>query len=66
MFLGSQGASITAVQGQVHDLPENPLALWGQFSCYLRAKPTCMLKNVVEGHIDIQVIQLFFFAEIII
>eukprot|EP00794_Sanderia_malayensis_P005156 gene5156-5806_t len=52
--MGSQGASVTAVLGQVDDLPENPLALWGQFSCYLRAKPACMLKDVAEGSMYFQ------------
>ena len=41
--------------GQVDDLPDNPLALWGQFSCQLHARPSCFLKQDLDGHLLLQV-----------
>jgi len=52
--MGGVGASATAVLGHVDDFPENPLALWGQFSCQLRARPVCFLKPDLDGHLLLQ------------
>ena len=57
---GGVGASATAVLGHVDDFPENPLALWGQFSCQLHVRPVCFLKPDLDGHLLLQVCTILY------
>eukprot|EP00795_Rhopilema_esculentum_P012279 gene12279-2921_t len=52
--MGGVGASATAVLGHDDDFPDNPLSLWGHFSCQLHARPKCLLEQKLDGHLLFQ------------
>ena len=58
LISGTQGASGTAVLGDISEFPPHPLELWGQIVCSLLAQPKCMLKEEISGYLNAKVVMM--------